>query len=101
MDLNGSKFFIKHNTPGGEQHLHVTFSLDGGTLGGTCVNGDIEYPLINGAVNGDEVEFGYIQDTPMGKMKLHFKGKVAGDDYEGKVKLGGPYGFRAFKGVRE
>jgi len=37
--------------------------------------------------------------TPMGNMKLEFKGKVAGNDISGDVKIGN-FGNAAFKGKK-
>ena len=97
--LNGS-FMIKHNTPGGEQHLKMTFNVEGNSFDGTCENMGAVYPLLNCAIKGDEVEFAYVQETPMGPMRPTYRGKLDGDQLNGKVKLGGPYGFRKFTGER-
>jgi hypothetical protein len=61
---------------------------------------DAEYPLLNCAINGDVIEWAYVQETPMGPMRPSYKGKLEGDTLNGKVKLGGPYGFRSFTGER-
>ena len=97
--LNGT-FLIKHNSPGGEQRLKITFKVEGDTFEGTCENMDVSYPLLNCAIKGDEIEFAYVQETPMGPMKPSYKAKLDGDAISGKVKLGGPYGFRKFAGER-
>lgn len=97
--LNG-KFLVKHNSPGGEQRLTITFIVDGDTFEGTCENMNVTYPLLNCKINGDEILFQYIQETPMGPMKPSYNAKLDGDTISGKVKLGGPYGFRKFAGER-
>ncbi|MCL1846933.1 MAG: hypothetical protein FWF91_03090 [Coriobacteriia bacterium] len=97
--LNGT-FLVKHNSPGGEQRLKITFKVDGNTFEGTCENMDVTYPLLNCKINGEFIEFAYVQETPMGPMKPSYRGTLDGDTFSGKVKLGGPYGFRKFEGER-
>ena len=97
--LNGT-FSVKHGSPGGEQRLKITFNVDGDTFDGTCENMGVVYPLLNCAFSGNDVTFAYIQETPMGPMKPQYRGTLDGDTFNGKVKLGGSYGFRKFTGER-
>lgn len=99
MAVDGT-YNIQFNSPGGQQTVKVTLETAGNALSGTCVSGKETQPLSDGKVAGDEVEFSYVQPTPVGKMKLRFKGTVAGDDISGKVNLGGPFGSRSFTGKR-
>jgi hypothetical protein len=91
---------IQFNSPGGKQAGNLTLEANEGSLSGTYVTGKTTQKLTDGKVNGDEVEFAYVQTTPVGKMKVVFKGKVAGDEISGQVKLGGPFGSSAFTGKR-
>ncbi len=99
MAIDGT-YTIQFNTPGGNQIGDLTLAATDGSLSGTYVTGKTTYPLSDGKVAGEEVEFSYVQSTPVGKMKLVFKGKVTGDEISGQVKLGGPFGSRPFKGKR-
>ena len=101
MDALNGVFCIKHGSPGGDQRLTLTFKVDGDSFEGTCENLGVVYPLLNCAIKGDEIEFAYVQETPMGPMKPQYRGKLDGDKLSGKVKLGGPYGFRKFEGERQ
>lgn len=99
MAVEGT-YSIQFNTPGGNQIGTLTLAVAGSSLSGCYVTGKAAHPLSNGKVVGDEVEFSYLQSTPVGKMKLVFKGTVAGDEISGKVNLGGPFGSRTFTGKR-
>ncbi len=99
MAVDGT-YNIQFNSPGGKQRGILTLVASDGSLSGTYVMGQVTQPLTNGKVSGDEVEFSYLQNTPVGKMKLVFKGKVTGDDIAGQVKLGGPFGSSPFSGKR-
>jgi len=98
--LNGA-FVIKHSSPGGEMRPTLTFNVTGeNTFEGTVASMDAVYPMINCAINGDEVTFAYVQETPMGPQKPTYRGKLDGDSFNGKVKLGGPFGVKKFTGER-
>jgi hypothetical protein len=99
MAVDGT-YNIQFNSPGGKQTGKLTLAAADGSLGGTCVIGNATMPLSDGKVSGDDVEFSYVQSTPVGKMKLVFKGKVVGDEISGLVKLGGPFGSSPFSGKR-
>lgn len=99
MAVDGT-YNIQFNSPGGNQTGKLTLEAAGSSLSGTYVTGQVTQTLSDGKVAGDEVEFSYVQPTPVGKMKLRFKGKVVGDDISGKVNLGGPFGSRPFTGKR-
>jgi hypothetical protein len=97
--LNG-QYYIKHGSPGGEQRLTLTFTVEGDSFTGTVENLGVVYEMLNCALVGDEIQFAYRQETPMGPMKPMYKAKLNGDTLSGKVKLGGAYGFRKFEGER-
>ena len=99
MAVDGT-YTIQFRTPGGTQTGKLTLQTTGASLGGTYVTGQTTYPLSDGTVTGDDIAFAYVQSTPVGKMKLLFKGKVVGDEISGQVKLGGPFGSSAFTGKR-
>ncbi len=99
MAVDGT-YSIQFNTPGGNQVGQLTLEAAGNSLNGCYVTGKTTLPLSDGKVTGDEVEFSYLQPTPVGKMKLRFVGKVVGDEISGKVNLGGPFGSRPFTGKR-
>ena len=98
--LNG-QFYIKHGSPGGEQRITLRFKVEGDSFTGTCENMGVVYEMLNCGFDGDEILFAYIQETPMGPMKPQYRARLEGDKFYGKVKLGGPYGFRKFEGMRE
>jgi hypothetical protein len=52
-----------------------------------------------GTVKGDEITFDLNINSPMGEMKLGFRGKVTGDNIAGEVKLG-DFGSSPFKGKK-
>ncbi len=49
-------------------------------------------------VDGDNFEFPLAIDTPMGEMKLTYKGSVSGDDVTGHIET--QMGTRPFSGTR-
>jgi len=91
---------IEFTTPGGKEAGKLTLKADGSSLSGNFTVGKTTWELSDGKVTGDEVEFSYVRGTPVGAMKLTFKGKVVGDEISGQVDLGGPYGTRPFTGKR-
>ncbi len=99
MAVDGT-YNIQFTSPGGPQTIKVTLETAGSSLSGICVTGQETKTLSDGKVAGDDVEFAYVQPTPVGNMKLIFKGKVSGDEISGKVNLGGPFGSRPFTGKR-
>ena len=58
--------------------------------------GDREIASIT--VDGDSFEFPLAIDTPMGEMKLTYKGSVSGDDIAGSIET--QMGSRPFSGTR-
>ncbi len=99
MAVDGT-YNIQYASPGGLENIKVTLETADSSLNGTCFTGKETRPLSDGKVAGDDVEFAYVHPTPVGNMKVFFKGKVSGDEISGVVRLGGPFGSRPFKGKR-
>jgi hypothetical protein len=98
MAIDGN-YKIEIDTPMGKQESALTLKTDGARLSGSMESpmGTMEFS--GGKVNGDEVSWDMEISTPMGNMKLEYKGAVKGDDISGEVKAGN-FGISPFKGKR-
>jgi hypothetical protein len=93
MAVNGT-YDITVPTPMGDQTSRLILKTDGNTLTGT-MEADA---LIDGKVNGNEVQWTKMQSTPMGELKLDFKVVIDGDKITGEVQT--PFGPNSVTGVR-
>ena len=97
MAIDGT-YKIEIETPIGKQESTVVFKTNGDKLSGTAESmmGKNDF---TGTVKGDEITFDLNINSPMGEMKLGFRGKVTGDNIAGEVKLG-DFGSSPFKGKK-
>lgn len=98
MAVDGT-YKIEIDTPMGKQESKLTLKSDGAKLSGAMESSFGKNDFTGGAVKGNEVSFSMEITSPMGKMKLDFKGKVAGNDISGEVKAG-DFGSSPFKGKK-
>jgi hypothetical protein len=81
-------------TPGREgQTMTTTFNLkaEGGKLTGNMETARGSVDITDGKVDGDNVSFMVVRETPRGTMKMMYSGKVEGDELKMTVKMeGGP-----------
>lgn len=64
----------------------IEVKTDGDTLTGTAHLRDIEMPLEDGKVNGNDFTCNVVAPTPMGNMKFKVQGTVDGDKVSGTLK---------------
>lgn len=98
MAIDGT-YNIQINTPMGSQTAKLTIKSDGDSLSGSLVSEMGEQTFSGGTLTGDEFAWSMQVSSPMGDMKLDFKGSVSGDEISGKVELGS-FGSADFKGTR-
>lgn len=98
MAVDGN-YKIEIDTPMGKQESKLTLEADGAKLNGTMESPFGTTDFSGGSVKGDEVAWSMEINSPMGNMKLDYKGKVTGNDISGEVKAGN-FGTSPFKGKR-
>ena len=98
MAVDGT-YNIEMETPRGPQTGKLILKTSGNSLSGSYTSQRGEQAFTNGKVTGDEVEWSISVTTPMGEMKMDYKGKVTGDDISGTVQRGA-MGSGPFKGKR-
>ncbi len=89
---------IEIDTPMGKQEAAVTLKTAGDKLTGTAESAMGKNDF-NGSVKDNDVSWSFEIASPMGNMKLDFKGKISGNDISGEVSLGG-FGNAPFKGKK-
>lgn len=97
MAIDGT-YKIEIETPIGKQESTLVLKTDGDKLSGTAES-MMGKNDITGTVKGDEITFDLNINSPMGEMKLGFRGKVTGNDIAGEVKMG-DFGSSPFKGKK-
>jgi len=70
-------------TPLGHMKGKLVLKTEGKTLSGACTSQFGSDNFSEGAVDGDNFEFLVSNKTPMGPMKVVYKGKVEGDKMTG------------------
>lgn len=90
---------IEIDTPMGKQESKLTLKASGAKLSGTMESSFGTMEFKDGTVKGGDVSWSMQIDSPMGSMKLDYKGKVAGNAISGEVKAG-DFGSSPFKGKR-
>jgi hypothetical protein len=97
MALDGT-YNIEIDTPMGKQESKLTLKTAGEKLTGTMASpmGNMDF---TGTAKGNDVSWSMEINSPMGNMKLDYKGKVAGNDISGEVKAG-DFGSSPFKGKK-
>ncbi|MFN0095512.1 MAG: hypothetical protein ACKVVT_12155 [Dehalococcoidia bacterium] len=89
---------ITIKTPMGDRPATLTLESAGG-LSGTFSNQRGSGPIYDASAEGDSFTCSADFEGAMGKMKLVFKGTVAGDNLNGEVEFG-PMGAGPFSGTR-
>ena len=97
MAVDGT-YNIEVETPMGTRPSKLTLKSNGGSLSGTHSSEMGEQSFQDGTVNGDEFAFSVTMSSPMGEMKLDFRGTVSGDTVSGQVQAGA-FGSSPFKGT--
>jgi hypothetical protein len=100
-DVTG-KWKAEFQTPDGQTRTSLfTFKVEGDKLTGTISSPRGEAPIQEGKVAGDEISFVVVREFGGNEVRIHYKGKVSGDD----LKLTVEFGERSFdmnaKRVRE
>ncbi len=98
MAVDGT-YNIEVNTQMGKRSGKLTLKTDGNSLSGSYAGDQGEQAFDGGTVTGDEFAWTMQVSSPMGEMKLDFKGTVSGDDISGQVQLGS-FGSANFSGTR-
>jgi hypothetical protein len=98
MAVDGT-YKIDVDTPMGKQESKLTLKSAGAKLSGTTESSFGTTNFTGGTVKGNEFSFSMEITSPMGQMKLDYKGKVAGNAISGEVKAG-DFGTSPFKGKR-
>jgi hypothetical protein len=98
MAINGT-YKIAIDTPMGKQESKLTLKADRAKLSGTMEGPFGTNAFSGGSVKEDEVTWSMEISSPMGNMKLDYKGQVKGNDISGEVKAGN-FGTSPFKGKR-
>jgi len=98
MAVDGT-YNINLETPMGKRTGKLTLKTDGGSLSGTFAAEGGENTFAGGTVSGEEIAFMVEVSTPMGQIKLDFKGTVSGDAISGQVQAG-EFGSFPFNGTR-
>ena len=98
MAVDGS-YNVEMNSPMGTRTGSLILNTDGNSLTGTVYDEQGEHTLEDGKVAGDEFSFNLPVSTPMGEIKLSFKGSLSGDTVSGDVQIG-DFGSYTFKGSR-
>ncbi len=96
------KWKAEFQTPDGQTRTSIfTFQVDGEKLTGTISSPRGEAPIQEGKVSGEEISFVVVREFGGNEFRIHYKGKVAGDE----LKLLVEFGERSFemtaKRVRE
>jgi hypothetical protein len=89
---------ITVNTPMGSQVSKLTLITSGNTLTGTNESQMMGTSKLTGTVNGNEVQWEENASTPMGDIKISFKGKVEGDKISGEATT--PFGSIPLEGTK-
>ena len=97
MTIDGT-YKLTLKTPVGEQEGKLSFRSDGNALSGSIENAMGEVAFDGGTVDGNAVTFDTRIPTPIGKLKAHVTGTVAGDHFSGMAKL--PLGAAEIEGER-
>jgi hypothetical protein len=98
MAIDGT-YKIEIDTPMGKQESRLTLKAGGTKLSGTMESPFGTNAFSGGSVKGDEVAWSLEISSPMGNLKLDYKGEVKGNDISGEVKAGN-FGTSPFKGKR-
>lgn len=98
MAVDGT-YIIEIDTPMGKQESTLTLKTDGAALSGTLASSLGNTDFSGGTVGSDKVSWSIEMNSPMGNIKLDFKGKLTGENISGEVKAG-DFGTSPFKGKK-
>lgn len=98
MAVDGT-YNIEVDSPMGKRSGKLILKVDGGSVSGSYTTEMGEQSFQDGTVSGDDFAFSATMSSPMGEIKLDFKGTVSGDDISGEVQAGS-FGTSPFKGTR-
>lgn len=98
MAVDGT-YNIEIETPMGNRPGKLTLKAKGKELSGSLAAEEGQQSFTGGTVSGNEIAFSTEVTTPMGKIKLGFKGKVTGNEISGQVQAG-DFGSSPFKGTK-
>jgi uncharacterized protein (DUF2147 family) len=65
---------------GQAQEISFNFKVEGEKVTGTMTSREVEAPISDGKLSGDEISFTVVQNTGGNETKSLFKGKVTGDE---------------------
>jgi len=96
------KWKAEFTMPDGQTRTSIfTFKVEGDKLTGNVSSPRGEAPIQEGKVSGDEISFVVVREFGGNEVRIHYKGKVTGDD----LRLTVEFGERSFemtaKRVRE
>jgi aerobic carbon-monoxide dehydrogenase large subunit len=97
MSVDGT-YHVEINTPIGKQEGNLILKAEGTKLTGR-VEASIGQKDFTGSVSGNDVAWSVEISSPLGKMKLDFKGAVSGGNISGEVKTGS-FGTSRFTGKK-
>ncbi|MGB9605550.1 MAG: hypothetical protein ACP5U2_15705 [Bryobacteraceae bacterium] len=92
-DVTG-KWKAEFQTPDGQTRTSIfTFNVEGDKLTGTVSSPRGEATIQEGKVSGDEISFVVVREFGGNEVRIHYKGKVSGD----QLKLTVEFGDRSFE----
>ena len=98
MAVDGT-YNIETTTPRGTQTSKLTLKSDGKTLSGSLEGPRGTQAFSGGTVSGNDVAWSVTVSSPMGSMKIDYKGTVKGNEISGTVQMG-QFGSAPFKGKK-
>ncbi len=88
------KWKAEFTTPDGQTRSSLfTFKVEGDKLTGTVSSPRGEAPIQEGKVSGDEISFVVVREFGGNEVRIHYKGKVSGNE----LKLTVDFGERSFE----
>jgi hypothetical protein len=99
MVIDGT-YNITVDTPLGKQTAKLILNTNGNILSGSIeaeIGGLNEFS--GSTVNGNEVTWNMVLNSPIGQINVECKGTIVGDEISGEVKAG-DFGTMSFKGKR-
>lgn len=83
------KWKAEFQTPDGQTRSSIfTLQVEGDRLTGTVSSPRGEAPIQEGKVSGDEISFVVVREFGGNEVRIHYKGKVAGDELRLTVEFG-------------
>ncbi|MDW8131616.1 MAG: hypothetical protein RMI94_13780 [Bryobacterales bacterium] len=96
------KWRAEFQTPDGQTRTSIfTLQVQGDKLTGTVSSPRGEAPIQEGKVSGDEISFVVVREFGGNEVRIHYKGKVAGDELRLTVEFGDRSFEMTAKRIRE